>query len=205
MARVKLLALLVYRGSDDRFNDIEVAVDRLRRKLGFHHCRDHPFRRRIVALRKRQFAEMRIQPHLQAALPPINRRSCHNLPPARFNALKPSSRLRAEGNASLLLDSLPKMLLGVRAALRNDLSWLATRIPGALSPCGQQMPRLLGSALPAVDRLLGGGFPLGSISECSGAASSGWKALALSLLAEATQEAACVWHMANLGCTYKPF
>ena len=80
------------------------------------------------------------------------------------------------------------------AVLKREIETrLATRIPGALSPQPWQAPRLLSTGVPTVDRLLGGGLPLGGISEIAGSVGSGRTALALALVAEATQETACAY------------
>ena len=50
----------------------------------------------------------------------------------------------------------------------------------------RERPSRLPIGRPEVDRLLGGGFPLGALSEISGASSSGRTSLALALLANAT-------------------
>ena len=80
------------------------------------------------------------------------------------------------------------------AALKQQIeNKLASRIPSALSPAVQQEPRLLPIGIPAVEALLGGGLPLGGISEFTGPATSGRTSLALALLGEATAEAACAY------------
>ena len=80
------------------------------------------------------------------------------------------------------------------ALLRQEIeARLAARIPAALSPQPQQAPRLLASGVPAIDTLLGGGLPLGGITEFTGAQSSGRTSLAFSLLAQASPESACAW------------
>jgi recombination protein RecA len=78
------------------------------------------------------------------------------------------------------------------AQLRKDLeSALALRFPAALSPRVQQSAELRPCGLPEVDRALGGGLPLGAISELSGAHSSGRTTLALATLAEVTRQGEC--------------
>jgi recombination protein RecA len=80
------------------------------------------------------------------------------------------------------------------ALLKREIeAKLASRIPGALSPPAQQAPRLISSGVPQIDALLGGGLPIGGISEFTGMASSGRTSLALALLAEATIDAACAY------------
>lgn len=63
---------------------------------------------------------------------------------------------------------------------------MAGRFPSALSPRPPVLSELLSCALPAVDDLLGGGLPLGAITELTGADSSGRTTLALSTLAGVT-------------------
>jgi recombination protein RecA len=71
------------------------------------------------------------------------------------------------------------------ALLKHEIeAKLASRIPAALSPQAQQAPRLLTSGVPEIDGLLGGGLPIGGISEFTGLGSYGRTSLALSLLAE---------------------
>jgi recombination protein RecA len=70
---------------------------------------------------------------------------------------------------------------------------LALRMPGALSPPAQQTPRLMACGVARIDVLLGGGIPIGGITECTGATSSGRTSLAFSLLAQATGDAACAY------------
>ncbi len=67
------------------------------------------------------------------------------------------------------------------------------RIPSALSPLAMQVPRLLPSAIPEIEKLLGGGLPIGGISEFMGPESSGRTSLAFSLLGKATAESACAY------------
>jgi recombination protein RecA len=80
------------------------------------------------------------------------------------------------------------------AMLKREIeAKLASRIPAALSPPPQQAPRLLASGVPEIDLLLGGGLPIGGISEFTGLGSSGRTSLALSLLAEASGDSACAY------------
>jgi len=80
------------------------------------------------------------------------------------------------------------------AVLKREIeAKLASRIPAALSPQALQAPRLLASGVPEVDDLLGGGLPIGGISEFTGLGSSGRTSLALSLLAEASTDSACAY------------
>jgi recombination protein RecA len=80
------------------------------------------------------------------------------------------------------------------AMLKREIeAKLASRIPAALSPQTQQAPRLMASGVPEVDALLGGGLPIGGISEFTGLDSSGRTSLALSLLAESSGDSACAY------------
>ncbi len=80
------------------------------------------------------------------------------------------------------------------AVLKREIeAKLASRIPAALSPQALQAPRLIGSGVPEVDGLLGGGLPIGGVSEFTGLASSGRTSLAFSLLAGATADSACAY------------
>ena len=83
---------------------------------------------------------------------------------------------------------------GQAALLKREIeAKLANRIPAALSPVAQQAPRLhpLGNA--RLDSLLGGGLPLGSVCELTGADGSGHSSITLSLLASASTEGACAY------------
>jgi hypothetical protein len=79
--------------------------------------------------------------------------------------------------------------MSAAAELRKQIeSALAGRIPAALSfrpPCS---PELLSCGLAEVDAMLGGGVPLGAITELTGAPSSGRTTLALATLSELTQQ-----------------
>ena len=80
------------------------------------------------------------------------------------------------------------------AALKREIeAKLASRIPAALSPQAQQAPRLIASGVSEIDGLLGGGFPIGGITELTGPASSGRTSIAFSLLAQATADSACAY------------
>lgn len=83
---------------------------------------------------------------------------------------------------------------GQAARLKQEIETkLAGRAPSALSPLARQAPRLCPVGHARLDRLLGGGLPLGSVCELTGAAGSGRSSLALSLLAGASGEAACAY------------
>ncbi len=83
---------------------------------------------------------------------------------------------------------------GRAAVLKKEIeAMLAHRVPAALSPMPQQAARLLPTGNHAVDALLAGGLPLGSICELTGREGSGRTSLALSVLATASAEAACAY------------
>ena len=80
------------------------------------------------------------------------------------------------------------------AVLKREIeAKLALRIPAALSPQALQAPRLTSSGVRAIDALLGGGFPMGGITELTGVASSGRTSLAFSLLSGAAADSACAY------------
>jgi len=81
------------------------------------------------------------------------------------------------------------------AALRLEIERaLERRFPAALSPVPRTIREVYETGIEAVDRLLGGGLPVGAISEVTGPASSGRTSLALKFLARRTQEGrACGW------------
>lgn len=80
------------------------------------------------------------------------------------------------------------------AVLKREIeAKLASRIPSALSPQALQAPRLMSSGVPVIDGLLGGGMPIGGVTEFTGLASSGRTSLAFSLLAGATTDSACAY------------
>jgi hypothetical protein len=71
---------------------------------------------------------------------------------------------------------------------------LAQRVPAAFTLKIKQAPELFSTGLPEVDAMLGGGIPRNSITEVSGAASTGKTSFALSILASITQLGnACAW------------
>jgi hypothetical protein len=86
--------------------------------------------------------------------------------------------------------------MGAAAELRRQVeSALAARIPAALTFRPPASPELISCGLAEVDALLGGGLPLGAITELTGANSSGRTTLALSTLASITRQGescACV-------------
>ena len=82
--------------------------------------------------------------------------------------------------------------MGTAAELRKQIeSALAGRIPAALSPRPLRSPELVSCGVAEVDSLLGGGLPLGTIAEFTGAGSSGRTTLALSTLAGLTRQGHC--------------
>jgi hypothetical protein len=71
---------------------------------------------------------------------------------------------------------------------------LANRIPAALTLKIKQAPELFATGIAEADAVLSGGIPRGSITEISGAASTGKTSFSLSAIAAITQSgAACAW------------
>ncbi|HYK36108.1 hypothetical protein [Alloacidobacterium sp.] len=71
---------------------------------------------------------------------------------------------------------------------------LAKRVPAAFSLKIRQAPEFFATEIAEVDAALEGGIPRGSITEISGAASSGKTSLVLSAISEITRSgAACAW------------
>jgi hypothetical protein len=98
--------------------------------------------------------------------------------PAR-RALSPARRaLERAATAAALLDGLGDPRLRGRVRLG---SWLAEQL------AQRQREARLATGLADVDRLLGGGFPRGCLSEITGAPSSGRTSLALTLATAATR------------------
>jgi RecA/RadA recombinase len=81
------------------------------------------------------------------------------------------------------------------SALRLQIETaLAHRIPSALTPPPRIVRPLAATGIPAIDDLLEGGLPLGTITEVVGPECSGRVSLALSFLAGMTQAAkVCAW------------
>jgi recombination protein RecA len=80
-------------------------------------------------------------------------------------------------------------------AIREQIeSVLAMRIPAALSVLPRSAPELLPTGIAEVDTMLGGGLPLGGVTEIIGPVCSGRSTLALSVLAGITgQDAAAAY------------
>ncbi len=71
---------------------------------------------------------------------------------------------------------------------------LAQRIPSALTPQPRAIHPTTSTGIPAIDQWLGGGLPVGAISEIVGPECSGRTTLALSLLASITRLGkVCAW------------
>ena len=90
------------------------------------------------------------------------------------------------------------------AALRIEIERaLDRRFPAALTPVPRTLCETTTIGIPEVDALLDGGFPVGAISEVTGPQSSGRTGLALSFLAQQTQdERVCAW--VNAGDAFDP-
>jgi RecA/RadA recombinase len=77
------------------------------------------------------------------------------------------------------------------AAIRDQIeSVLAMRIPAALSALPRSAPELLPTGIAQVDTMLGGGVPLGGVTEIIGPECSGRSTLVLSVLAGITGQGA---------------
>jgi len=73
-------------------------------------------------------------------------------------------------------------------------SKLVRKSPSALTPAYRIIRPIAATGVAAVDKLLGGGLPIGAISEMTGPESSGHTSLALSFLARLTHEGrVCAW------------
>jgi hypothetical protein len=85
--------------------------------------------------------------------------------------------------------------MGFAAAIRVQVETkLAQRVPAALTFKTKQAPELFSTGMADVDAMLGGGIPRSSITEVSGAVSTGKTSFALSTLATITQLGnACAW------------
>jgi recombination protein RecA len=71
---------------------------------------------------------------------------------------------------------------------------LSRRIPSALSPAPKVLRPTSPTGIPSIDNLLGGGFPVGALTEVSGPECSGRTSLALSFLAGLTHAGkVCAW------------
>ncbi len=81
------------------------------------------------------------------------------------------------------------------AALRLQIERsLENRFPAALTYAQQRAPDVASTGIPEVDRVLQGGLPVGAISELTGPESSGKTTLAISYLAQRTQDGqVCAW------------
>ena len=81
------------------------------------------------------------------------------------------------------------------AALRIEIERaLERRFPAALTPVPRTISETATTGVPEVDGLLDGGLPVGAICEVTGPKSSGRTGLALSFLAQQTQdERVCAW------------
>jgi hypothetical protein len=81
------------------------------------------------------------------------------------------------------------------ARLRLEIeATLANRVPAALTVKIKQSPELFPTGISEIDSALGGGIPRGSITEISGADSTGRTSFGLAAVANITQAgAACAW------------
>ncbi len=81
------------------------------------------------------------------------------------------------------------------SSIRREIeSALAARIPSALTPQPRTVRPVWPTGIAAVDELLGGGLPVGAITEIVGPECSGRTSLALSFVAASTQaNRICAW------------
>ena len=79
------------------------------------------------------------------------------------------------------------------AVLRLEIERkLERRFPAALTPVPRTIHEVCATRIAAVDELLGGGLPVGAISEVTGEVSSGRTSLALAFVAQRTAEGRAV-------------
>ena len=92
-------------------------------------------------------------------------------------------------------DEFLRPAMSSSTALRIEIEHaLERRFPAALTPAPRAIRETAATGIPEADALLGGGLPVGAISEVIGPKSSGRASLALSFLAEQTEEErVCVW------------
>ncbi len=85
--------------------------------------------------------------------------------------------------------------MSTAASLRRQIeATLANRIPSALTPAPRTIRPVAATGIQAIDELLDGGLPLGTITEVAGPECSGRTSFALSFLAGMTQaEKICAW------------
>ena len=85
--------------------------------------------------------------------------------------------------------------MSASAQIRAEIeAALAQRIPSALTPQPRAIRPTVATGIAAIDDLLGGGLPVGAISEIVGPECSGRTTLALAFLASITRQGkACAW------------
>jgi recombination protein RecA len=77
----------------------------------------------------------------------------------------------------------------VAAQIRAEIeAVLARRIPSALTPVPRAIRPTVATGIPPIDELLGGGLPIGAITEISGQECSGRTSLALAFLGQITRQ-----------------
>ena len=88
-----------------------------------------------------------------------------------------------------------KIVMATAFALRSQIeAALADRIPSALTPAPRVIRPVMATGVGAVDEALGGGLPVGALTEMIGAECSGRTALALSFVAQVMRaEKVCAW------------
>jgi recombination protein RecA len=88
-----------------------------------------------------------------------------------------------------------KIYMSSATTLRRQIeATLANKIPSALTPQPRTIRPVVATGIKNVDELLGGGLPLGAITEVVGPECSGRTTLALSFIAQITQaKRVCAW------------
>jgi hypothetical protein len=86
-------------------------------------------------------------------------------------------------------------IMSSAAILRTQIeAALADRIPSALTPAAKTIREVVPTGIAAIDALLEGGLPVGSVTEMIGAECSGRTTLALSFIAQITKaKRVCAW------------
>src|SRR5215831_3725056 len=80
------------------------------------------------------------------------------------------------------------------SALRKQIeSDFQHRYPSVLTPAARTIREVARTGIAEIDQLLNGGLPVGAISEITGPISSGRTSIAMSFLAQRTQESVCAW------------
>jgi hypothetical protein len=98
-----------------------------------------------------------------------------------FDSVQGLGGFYSEEKAKLAMPSASALRLEIEHALEH-------RFPAALTPAPRGFQEVAPTGIDEVDELLGGGIPIGTISELTGPESSGRTSLALAFLARCTQQ-----------------